>query len=152
MKTHHPFLSIKLSFGGYLAFDGQIFGVISHCILHLSNGQSFWRLLYLVECLFPLIVPDLKQMRRIGVVYFLYLFFYSGLEFTLTFLTHNRFNYDRLVTRWQLTFLTHNRFNYDRLVTGWQLTFLTHNRFSYDRLVTGWQLTFLTHTGWTMTG
>ena len=36
-------------------------------------------------------------MRRIGLVYFLYLFFYSGLEFTLTFLTHNRFQYDRLV-------------------------------------------------------
>ncbi|XP_013396076.1 major facilitator superfamily domain-containing protein 10 [Lingula anatina] len=39
---------------------------------------------------------DLDQMQRIGLVYFLYLFLYSGLEFTLTFLTHNRFQYDSM--------------------------------------------------------
>jgi len=38
------------------------------------------------------------SLRRVGLVYFLYLFLYSGLEFTLTFLTHNRLNYDRYVT------------------------------------------------------
>ena len=40
-------------------------------------------------------VPDLKNLQGIGMAYFLYLFLYSGLEFTLTFLTHNRFDYDR---------------------------------------------------------
>lgn len=32
-------------------------------------------------------------MRALGSVYFIYLFLYSGLEFTLTFLTHNKFGY-----------------------------------------------------------
>lgn len=39
---------------------------------------------------------DLKTMQNIGAIYFLYLFFYSGLEFTLTFLTHNRLQYDSM--------------------------------------------------------
>ncbi|CAH1792101.1 unnamed protein product [Owenia fusiformis] len=39
---------------------------------------------------------DLKAMRQIGGVYFAYLLLYSGLEFTLTFLTHNTFNYDSM--------------------------------------------------------
>ncbi|XP_064630386.1 major facilitator superfamily domain-containing protein 10-like [Lineus longissimus] len=39
---------------------------------------------------------DLSSLRRYGLVYFLYLFFYSGLEFTLTFLVHNRFQYDSM--------------------------------------------------------
>ncbi|XP_041369121.1 major facilitator superfamily domain-containing protein 10-like [Gigantopelta aegis] len=43
-------------------------------------------------------VKDLKEenyksVRRIGVVYFLFLFIYSGLEFTLPFLMYNRFQY-----------------------------------------------------------
>ncbi|XP_070540246.1 major facilitator superfamily domain-containing protein 10-like [Ptychodera flava] len=36
---------------------------------------------------------DLGTLRQIGRSYFLYLFLYSGLEFTLTFLVHNRFQY-----------------------------------------------------------
>lgn len=32
-------------------------------------------------------------LRKSGVIYFYYLLFYSGLEFTLTFLTHIRFNF-----------------------------------------------------------
>ncbi|XP_071168317.1 major facilitator superfamily domain-containing protein 10-like [Mytilus edulis] len=39
---------------------------------------------------------DNQSMQKIGVIYFLYLFFYSGLEFTLTFLTHNRLHYDSM--------------------------------------------------------
>ena len=35
------------------------------------------------------------SLRKTGLAYFLYLFFFSGLEFTLTFVTHSRFNYDR---------------------------------------------------------
>ncbi|CAI4228321.1 unnamed protein product [Auanema sp. JU1783] len=40
-------------------------------------------------------VSDQKKahMEQYGIVYFLFLFFYSGLEFTLPFLTHARFNY-----------------------------------------------------------
>ncbi|KAK3750775.1 hypothetical protein QZH41_015318 [Actinostola sp. cb2023] len=38
-------------------------------------------------------ISDLKTVRSIGVVYFLFLLFFSGLEFTLTFLTHTHFKY-----------------------------------------------------------
>lgn len=34
-----------------------------------------------------------EQLRPIGYVYFLYIFIYSGLEFTLTFLTQAKFKY-----------------------------------------------------------
>jgi hypothetical protein len=34
-------------------------------------------------------------LRRISLAYFFYLFIFSGLEFTITFLVHNRFDYDR---------------------------------------------------------
>ncbi|KAM3717534.1 Major facilitator superfamily domain-containing protein [Dirofilaria immitis] len=37
-----------------------------------------------------------KIMRSYGRAYFIYMFFYSGLEFTLSFLTHTRFNYDSM--------------------------------------------------------
>ena len=39
---------------------------------------------------------DLKQLQQLGLAQFLYLFLYSGLEFTLTFLVHNKFNYDSI--------------------------------------------------------
>ncbi|XP_052831623.1 major facilitator superfamily domain-containing protein 10, partial [Octopus bimaculoides] len=41
-------------------------------------------------------VTDMSSIRIIGCVYFLYLFIFSGLEFTLTFLTHSRFGYSSL--------------------------------------------------------
>uniref|UniRef100_A0A0K0D5D5 MFS domain-containing protein n=1 Tax=Angiostrongylus cantonensis TaxID=6313 RepID=A0A0K0D5D5_ANGCA len=37
-----------------------------------------------------------RRMRKIGVIYFIYLFLYAGLEFTLPFLTHLRFNFDSM--------------------------------------------------------
>lgn len=33
------------------------------------------------------------NLRQVGLAYFIYLFLYSGMEFTLTFLTHIRFNF-----------------------------------------------------------
>ncbi|OWA50789.1 Major facilitator superfamily domain-containing protein 10 [Hypsibius exemplaris] len=41
-----------------------------------------------------LAAADRVHIRRVGMAYFLYLFFFSGLEFTLTFLMHSRFQYD----------------------------------------------------------
>ncbi|KAK7934358.1 hypothetical protein WMY93_005254 [Mugilogobius chulae] len=35
----------------------------------------------------------MKKLRRLGLVYFCYLFLFSGLEFTLSFLTHQRFKF-----------------------------------------------------------
>lgn len=34
-----------------------------------------------------------RELQRLGLAYFIYLFLYSGMEFTLTFLTHIRFNF-----------------------------------------------------------
>ncbi|ODM97975.1 Major facilitator superfamily domain-containing protein 10 [Orchesella cincta] len=36
-----------------------------------------------------------KELRGVGLAYFLYIFIYSGLEFTLTFLTETRFGFTR---------------------------------------------------------
>jgi MFS family permease len=38
---------------------------------------------------------DISKLRWIGFTYFLYLFLFSGLEHSLTFLVHQRFNYTR---------------------------------------------------------
>nr|CAD7457175.1 unnamed protein product [Timema tahoe] len=43
---------------------------------------------------------DLVELRRLGFIYFVYLFLYSGLEFTLTFLTHHTFNYTSMQQGW----------------------------------------------------
>uniref|UniRef100_A0A8D1CDJ7 Major facilitator superfamily domain containing 10 n=2 Tax=Sus scrofa TaxID=9823 RepID=A0A8D1CDJ7_PIG len=37
----------------------------------------------------------LGSLRRLGLVYFLYLFLFSGLEYTLSFLAHQRFQFSR---------------------------------------------------------
>lgn len=50
-------------------------------------------------------VSDLKQLQRLGSVYFVYLFIYSGLEFTLTFLTHHVFNYSSMQQGWMFLFI-----------------------------------------------
>nr|CDJ96342.1 Major facilitator superfamily MFS-1 domain containing protein [Haemonchus contortus] len=36
------------------------------------------------------------EMQKIGIIYFIYLFLYAGMEFTLPFLTHLRFNFDNM--------------------------------------------------------
>lgn len=43
---------------------------------------------------------ELHQLRILGRSYFLYLFIYSGLEFTLTFLTHYTFGFTRMQQGW----------------------------------------------------
>lgn len=45
-------------------------------------------------------VSDLAELRKLGMVYFVYLFIYSGLEFTLTFLTHHVFSYNSMQQGW----------------------------------------------------
>ncbi|XP_054437862.1 major facilitator superfamily domain-containing protein 10 [Pteronotus mesoamericanus] len=39
---------------------------------------------------------SLRHLRRLGLVYFLYLFLFSGLEYTLSFLAHQRFQFSSL--------------------------------------------------------
>uniref|UniRef100_A0A8D8R2W4 Major facilitator superfamily domain-containing protein 10 n=1 Tax=Cacopsylla melanoneura TaxID=428564 RepID=A0A8D8R2W4_9HEMI len=42
----------------------------------------------------------LEELRGLGLTYFVYLFLYSGLEFTLTFLTHHKFHYSSMQQGW----------------------------------------------------
>uniref|UniRef100_A0A673TQ17 Major facilitator superfamily (MFS) profile domain-containing protein n=1 Tax=Suricata suricatta TaxID=37032 RepID=A0A673TQ17_SURSU len=44
----------------------------------------------------PTAGDGLSRLRRLGLVYFLYLFLFSGLEFTLSFLAHQRFQFSSL--------------------------------------------------------
>lgn len=41
------------------------------------------------------IFSDLQNLKILGLAYFLYLFLFSGLEYTLSFLTHQRFHFSR---------------------------------------------------------
>lgn len=43
----------------------------------------------------PLSPLDLHSLQQIGLAYFLYLFLFSGLEYSLTFLVHQIFSYTR---------------------------------------------------------
>lgn len=36
---------------------------------------------------------DIKSLKQLGLIYFIYLFLYSGLEFTVTFLMYHKFGY-----------------------------------------------------------
>ena len=49
--------------------------------------------LFNFESMSNLKAEEKDSLKTIGRTYFLYLFLYSGLEFTLTFLTHSRFNF-----------------------------------------------------------
>lgn len=41
------------------------------------------------------IFTEMRKLQTLGLVYFCYLFLFSGLEFTLSFLTHQRFHFTR---------------------------------------------------------
>ncbi|XP_033324786.1 major facilitator superfamily domain-containing protein rtet [Megalopta genalis] len=45
-------------------------------------------------------LQDKKCLKTLGYVYFMYLFLYSGLEFTLTFLTHYLFEFTSMQQGW----------------------------------------------------
>lgn len=41
------------------------------------------------------VFTGMQKLQVLGLVYFCYLFLFSGLEFTLSFLTHQRFHFTR---------------------------------------------------------
>lgn len=45
------------------------------------------------------VFSDLRNLKILGLAYFLYLFLFSGLEYTLSFLTHQRFHFSRYCNR-----------------------------------------------------
>ncbi|KAL1122805.1 hypothetical protein AAG570_003131 [Ranatra chinensis] len=48
---------------------------------------------------------DTNELRMLGRVYFVYLFLYSGLEFTLSFLTHHVFHYSAMDQGYMFAFI-----------------------------------------------
>lgn len=50
-------------------------------------------------------VIDLRNLRLLGAVYFLYLFLFSGLEYSLSFLVHQRHHYTRSANVLKLLYL-----------------------------------------------
>ncbi|EPY89321.1 major facilitator superfamily domain-containing protein 10-like protein, partial [Camelus ferus] len=52
--------------------------------------------LLFIFCFLPETLPLEKRPGRLGLVYFLYLFLFSGLEYTLSFLVHQRFQFSSL--------------------------------------------------------
>ncbi|RZC42263.1 major facilitator superfamily domain-containing protein 10, partial [Asbolus verrucosus] len=68
----------------------------------LNTAKSFinWKDLFQFKAVTDLKSSDLYELRKLGRVYFVYLFIYSGLEFTLTFLTHHIFNYNSMQQGW----------------------------------------------------
>lgn len=89
-----------LSFQAYIPF-GRLFSLPLHstsftsCLFYGTYSFSSLHSLTLFTSLFS--GTDLKILRRTGWIYFHFLFLYSGLEYTLCFLTHLRFNYSRFV-------------------------------------------------------
>lgn len=47
-----------------------------------------------------ILFSDQQDLKILGRAYFIYLFIYSGLEFTLTFLTHHTFGFTSMQQGW----------------------------------------------------
>uniref|UniRef100_A0A182M1J2 Major facilitator superfamily (MFS) profile domain-containing protein n=1 Tax=Anopheles culicifacies TaxID=139723 RepID=A0A182M1J2_9DIPT len=68
--------------------SNRIINSLSHAIDHISI-----RALFRFSAVQNLSQKDVRSLRSLGVTYFLYLFLYSGLEFTVTFLMYHKFGY-----------------------------------------------------------
>ncbi|KFB52584.1 hypothetical protein ZHAS_00020829 [Anopheles sinensis] len=66
----------------------KIINSLSHALDHISI-----RALFRFSAVENLPQKDVRSLRSLGVTYFLYLFLYSGLEFTVTFLMYHKFSY-----------------------------------------------------------
>lgn len=64
---------------------------LSHAIEHISVPA-----LFRFDAVKNLSKYDLKALKQLGYVYFLYLFMYSGLEFTVTFLMYHKFHFNSM--------------------------------------------------------
>uniref|UniRef100_A0A182J595 Major facilitator superfamily (MFS) profile domain-containing protein n=1 Tax=Anopheles atroparvus TaxID=41427 RepID=A0A182J595_ANOAO len=66
----------------------KIINSLSHALDHISI-----RALFRFSAVENLPQKDVRSLRSLGLTYFLYLFLYSGLEFTVTFLMYHKFGY-----------------------------------------------------------
>lgn len=66
----------------------KIINSLSHALDHISIPA-----LFKFSAVKNLSKRDIKSLQSLGLVYFIYLFIYSGLEFTVTFLMYHKFNF-----------------------------------------------------------
>lgn len=66
----------------------KIISSLSHALDHISIPA-----LFKFSAVKNLSKRDIKSLQSLGLVYFIYLFIYSGLEFTVTFLMYHKFNF-----------------------------------------------------------
>lgn len=64
---------------------------LSHAIEHISVPS-----LFRFDAVKNLSKNDLQALKKLGYIYFLYLFMYSGLEFTVTFLMYHKFKFNSM--------------------------------------------------------
>ncbi|NP_001399440.1 major facilitator superfamily domain-containing protein 10 isoform 5 [Mus musculus] len=67
-----------------------------HTAAHLLSPLALLRFAAVTHSQDPPAEHRLRNLRRLGLVYFLYLFLFSGLEYTLSFLAHQRFQFSSL--------------------------------------------------------
>ncbi|XP_041525287.1 major facilitator superfamily domain-containing protein 10-like isoform X2 [Microtus oregoni] len=67
-----------------------------HAAANLLSPLALLRFAAVTHSRDPPAEDRLKSLRRLGLVYFLYLFLFSGLEYTLSFLVHQRFQFSSL--------------------------------------------------------
>lgn len=66
----------------------HVINSLSQALEHISISS-----LFRFDAVKKLPANDLKSLKRLGFIYFVYLFLYSGLEFTVTFLMYHKFGY-----------------------------------------------------------
>lgn len=64
---------------------------MSQAMEHISIGS-----LFRFDAVKNLSKPDLDSLKQLGSIYFIYLFLYSGLEFTVTFLMFHKFGFNSI--------------------------------------------------------
>ena len=89
IPTYHPFALIAL-FGILLAFINFVLLLCFFPETHIPTKMTKIRL---VDRWMPLLSILPKRLRLINYSYFFYLLIFSGMEFTLTFLSFERFKY-----------------------------------------------------------
>ncbi|CAB1319538.1 unnamed protein product [Coregonus sp. 'balchen'] len=79
--------------GAYFAINSSKEEVFYHGPAVLALVFSAADLLFIIVMLPETLPKQNKNLKVLGFVYFTYLFLFSGLEFTLSFLTHQRFQF-----------------------------------------------------------
>lgn len=65
-----------------------------------GRAQYYYNQYFYNTIIVLFLFSDRQDLKILGRAYFIYLFIYSGLEFTLTFLTHHTFGFTSMQQGW----------------------------------------------------